>query len=83
MKSHRFVISVDVSGNFVQFEVFALQIEKFNEEKGEELKKIWPNIETVQIRNCSIDDDLHDIFLIHCKNIMRLFVQSESYELWS
>ncbi|XP_055303147.1 uncharacterized protein LOC129568844 isoform X2 [Sitodiplosis mosellana] len=52
----------------------------FDEEKGEELQRIWPNVETVHLIGCSICEDLHEIFLRHCKNnLKRLCVQSAKW----
>lgn len=46
-----------------------------NQEKGEILKKIWPKIETMHIKNCWIRGNLYENILVHCTNLKCLYVQ--------
>lgn len=40
-------------------------------------QKLLPKLEILQIRQCSIRGDLYDIFLRHCKNLNRLYIQDD------
>lgn len=43
--------------------------------KADCIKSLLPQIETLQIRSCSIRGDFYGMLLAHCKNLKRLYIQ--------
>lgn len=53
-----------------------------DEEKGECLKNIWPQIEKVLIKNCHNEGDFYENVLIHCNRMKRLHIQQTTSRYW-
>ncbi|XP_055303332.1 uncharacterized protein LOC129568996 [Sitodiplosis mosellana] len=58
------------SVNYIYLESLMLQNTELKH-----FKHLLPNIETIQIRNCTIDGDFHDILLNFCPKMKRLYLQ--------
>lgn len=54
-----------------------------NSVKVECLRRLLAKVETVQIRRCSMDNDLHRVLLKFCKNLKQLHVQENIQEVFN
>lgn len=50
---------------------------KINAEKVEYIRNILPKIETIQIRQCTLNGDFYEILLKYCTNLKRIYIQDD------
>lgn len=46
-----------------------------NKNRIDYIQKLFQNIDTLQLRNCSIDGDVYELILKHCIDLKRLYLQ--------